>query len=386
MLINCDLHIHGRFSIGTSRSLTFESLAFSAKRKGLHLLGTGDILHPEWRRSFTSRAKEVSPGIYEINNVNFVCTAEVEDEERVHHLLIFPDIESAEELSSSLDASALKRDGRPKLHLSAEKIASYCEKYGILIGPSHAFTPYTAMYAAHSSVKSCYQGMSEYISFIELGLSADSSYADRIEELSPLVFLSNSDSHSADRIAREFNIIEMDSLDFPSLERSLSRYSGAVTVNAGFYPQEGKYNETACARCYRHYKIEDAVRYEWRCTCSGRIKKGVVDRVNELATYDMPRHPPHRGRYIHLVPLETLVSLGSGEHSRKKVARIIDLLVAAFGSEIKTLLSATPEEIGRVAGSGVGRVFRLYREEKLEIIPGGGGEYGRIKLPADKNI
>ena len=383
MILDCDLHIHGRFSIGTSRSLTFEQLVSSAIRKGLHLLGTGDILHPEWRKEFVERSHEIASGIYEIDGIRFACTTEVEDEHRVHHLLIFPSVEAAVELSSKLDASRLKSDGRPKLALPAEKVASLCEGLEILIGPSHAFTPYTAMYASHDSLGSCYGGMTDYVSFVELGLSADSSYADRIDELAPLVFLSNSDSHSAGRIAREFNRIDIESkLDFLALEKAISRGSDAIVANAGFYPQEGKYNESACARCYKHYPLGEALARKWRCACGGRIKRGVLDRVNELATYDMARHPQHRGKYIHIVPVETLVALGLDTRTTsKKVAEAIEQLLAAFGTEIEVLLSVAPEDIGKVAGSKIGRAFRIYREGRLKLIPGGGGEYGRIELP-----
>jgi len=65
-----------------------------------------------------------------------------------------------------------------------------------LIGPSHAFTPWTGMYAAYRSLAECYQEHADRIKFIELGLSADTDYADRIAELSSRTFLSNSDAHS----------------------------------------------------------------------------------------------------------------------------------------------------------------------------------------------
>ena len=64
--------------------------------------------------------------------------------------------------------------GRPHLYLSGEKIARYPHSVGALIGPAHAFTPWTSMYAYCAGVADCYG--SEPIDFLELGLSADSSY------------------------------------------------------------------------------------------------------------------------------------------------------------------------------------------------------------------
>jgi len=37
----CDLHIHSKYSRGTSKDITLEKLAHYAKIKGLGILGTG---------------------------------------------------------------------------------------------------------------------------------------------------------------------------------------------------------------------------------------------------------------------------------------------------------------------------------------------------------
>ena len=44
-----DLHIHSRFSRATSRDGDPEHLEFMARKKGIHILGTGDFTHPTWR-------------------------------------------------------------------------------------------------------------------------------------------------------------------------------------------------------------------------------------------------------------------------------------------------------------------------------------------------
>ena len=48
MKLVADLHIHSHFSRATSKDLTFEHLARWAQRKGVHVVGTGDIAHPGW--------------------------------------------------------------------------------------------------------------------------------------------------------------------------------------------------------------------------------------------------------------------------------------------------------------------------------------------------
>ena len=146
---------------------------------------------------------------------------EVEDSHRVHHLIMLPDISKAEELGEGFapHSTNLLTDGRPRLHLNGAEIADLVLEAGGLIGPSHAFTPWTGIYAYYRSLAECYQEKADRIAFIELGLSADTDYADRIAELSCKTFLSNSDAHSprSNKLAREFNQMEMECLSFEEI-------------------------------------------------------------------------------------------------------------------------------------------------------------------------
>ena len=47
MNVDADLHIHSRYSKAVSRLMTIPMLAENAKFKGLHIVGTGDILNPQ---------------------------------------------------------------------------------------------------------------------------------------------------------------------------------------------------------------------------------------------------------------------------------------------------------------------------------------------------
>ena len=53
MLI-ADLHIHGKYSRATSKSLDFANLEKYARIKGVNLLGTGDFTHPKWIQELKS--------------------------------------------------------------------------------------------------------------------------------------------------------------------------------------------------------------------------------------------------------------------------------------------------------------------------------------------
>jgi len=389
MRIHADLHIHGLYSMATSKSMTFPVLASEGKKKGLHLIATGDCLHGKWL-SMIRQMDDLGNGLLEKDGMNFILSTEVEDMKRVHHLLYFPDISKAEEYRERISSKSpnLDEDGRPNVYLDGEELAQLAKDAGALIGPAHAFTPWTAIYAAHDSLDSCYGDMTDYVSFLELGLSADTNYSDRISSHHRLSYLTNSDSHSPyiTRIAREFNILELDELSFASVAKAILRQGGQKFVlNAGYPPQLGKYNESACLSCFKHYSLKDAMIKRWRCACKRTIKKGVYDRVNELADLDEPRHPEHRPPYVHLLPLSKIIAraLGVKGETSKKVTSVWTSLVEHFGNEIETVLYGDFDDIERHSTPEIAHAIRLFRSGKVKLIPGGGGEYGDIDLSGD---
>ncbi|MEA3488204.1 MAG: TIGR00375 family protein [Euryarchaeota archaeon] len=388
MRVNSDLHIHSNYSAATSPRMDLPTLAKEAARKGIQLLGTGDCLHPKWLSGI--KDLDEKDGIFYFkgkeDGTNFALTVEVEDNKRVHHLLILPSIAKAEQLYESFRnySADIDSDGRPSLRLSGAEIAEHAKDAEALIGPCHAFTPWTALYAYHNSLSECYCDMSSYVSFVELGLSADSSYADKISELHGLTFLTNSDAHSPYpiRLAREFNRFQMDSMTFEDLKAAIERRNGRKPVlNVGLPPKEGKYNESACIRCYKHYSLREATIRKWRCECKGMIKKGVRDRVNELADCD-GTPPEHRPPYMHLIPLAEIIGLAvQRSASSKTVTGIWESLLAEFGTEVNVLVDADMDEHKAMTlDARVVDAISAFRAGKIAIIPGGGGKYGVIAL------
>ncbi len=389
MLINADLHLHSRYSMACSNKMELAVMAQEAAKKGVDLLATGDCTHPKWLNEIKNAA--VDDENVCIGKTNFIITTEIEDKNRVHHLLILPSVSKAEELAERLEHyTDLMADGRPTVKLTGCEIAEIAKELDAMIGPCHAFTPWTALYAYHDSLKSCYEDMTDYISFLELGLSADSDYADRIEELHRLTFLSNSDAHSpwANKLAREFNQINVPEISFNGLKKAILRENEyRVTCNAGFYPQEGKYNESACIKCYTHYTFEECKANNWKCTnCGGLIKKGVKDRVNELADFKEPKHPPHRPPYIHMLPLSEIImtALGHASINTKGVQTAWNYLMERYDNELNVLLNVEIDDLGFL-DERITNAIIAFREEKLIIRPGGGGQYGQIEIPDDIN-
>ena len=306
MLINTDLHIHSCFSMATSKDMTIKNIASKAKEKGLSLVGTGDCFHPKWLNNIEESTEYIGDGIYSTEYCNFVLTVEIEGYKKIHQLLIIPNIDVAKEIGDKIVYGNKKSDGRPKTKLKPPELLDIAHDYNCLIGPAHAFTPWTGMYKTYDSIYDCYEGK---VDFVELGLSADTNMADKVKELKDFPFLSNSDAHSPwpHRLGREFNKIEIDNISYTSLKNSI-KHNG-IKGNYGLYPNLGKYHMTGCSKCHKLIDPHLAKENNMECVnCGGRIKKGVDYRINEISDFKNPKHPKFRPPYIHIMPLSEIIS------------------------------------------------------------------------------
>jgi uncharacterized protein (TIGR00375 family) len=371
MELIADLHIHSCFSIASSAAMRPAHLRASCVRKGIGVLGSGDALHPGWRNLWQ---EEEGAGA----GVLVVPTAEVEDRNRVHHLIVMESFGACGDLQELLapHAKNLALTGRPHISLSGEEIARAVHTLGGLIGPAHAFTPWTSLYAMFDTPAGCYG--QEQVDFLELGLSADSSYGAAIPELSGVPFISSSDAHSPDpsRLGREFTGISLRALTPGAVMDAIRE--NAITLNAGFFPEVGKYNRTACSRCYTQYTIEEAVRVRWRCPADrGRIKKGVADRARELSTGLPGKRPP----YLHIIPLGEIISrvLGTSSPATKRCRALYDRFIGQFGTEIQVLIGVPVDDLAGV-DLDIALAIDAFRSSRIALIPGGGGHYGSFSF------
>ena len=240
-------------------------------------------------------------------------------------------------MSDKLPSKNKTVDGRPKTDLDGAELLDLAHEYDCLIGPAHAFTPWTGMYKYYDSIYDCYGSKPD---FVELGLSADTYMADTIDELKDFVFLSNSDAHSPwpHRLGREYNQIELADLSYSSIKKAFKNRD--IKANYGLVPNLGKYHMTACTKCYKLVDPEIAKQNRMKCSCGGTIKKGV-----DLTT--------------------------------KTVQRIWQKLIDSFGSEIDVLINAPLADIDFL-DSRTSCGIKNFRNNTVEIIPGGGGKYGEI--------
>ena len=383
MLVNLDLHIHSKYSMAVSANMELPEIAREAARKGVKIVATGDCLHPLWLDAIKKLPE--ADGLFLLGDTHFVLSVEVEDSSRVHHLIFLPDTAKAEQLQEAFApySANLSADGRPRLHMNGSEIADHVLEAGGLLGPAHAFTPWTGIFAYFRTIAECYQDRAQQIRFIELGLSADTDYADRIAELSSKTFLSNSDAHSprSNKLAREFNQMELEDFSYQDLILAIKHEGGRrVAMNVGFFPEEGKYNRTACTRCFRQYSLAQKGELMGRClACGGQIKLGVADRINLLADYEKPVHPPDRPPYLHIIPLAEIIALALGNKSAMTAGvqkRWSEL--TADKTEIEVLMQADLAQLK--AEPRVIEAIQNFRMGRVVLQPGGGGKYGEVRL------
>ena len=380
MIINTDLHVHSKYSMATSKNMNPQTMATESMKKGLNLIATGDAFHSGWLEELENNLTQLDDsGIYKTDiegvSTNFVTTNEVEDNERIHHLLIIPSLEVAWQMREEFIVKNMDADGRPKVRMSASEIMDIAKSYDCIVGPAHIFTPWTGIFKSYDSIYECYGQKPD---FVELGLSSDTVLADTIEELHDYPFLTNSDSHSPwpHRIGREFNKIELNELSFNGLKKAIK--NSRILKNYGFNPRMGKYHETGCIRCYKLYDIGDALDNNMKCSCGGQIKKGVKSRIDELSTLPEGIHPENRPPYQYLLPLAELLSAVHNKGvTTKYVQTRYDQLIGQFSNEIEVLLN-TPIEKIEVIDEKLANVIKLYRTNELDVIPGRGGQYGMV--------
>lgn len=377
MNIYADLHVHGKYSMATSKNMQPDIMATESQKKGLDLIATGDALHSKWLELLEQSLLEVDDaGIYrtECSDTAFITTTEVEDSQRIHHLMIIPSLEVAWQMRDEFAVKNMDADGRPKLRMNSDEIMDIAHSYNCIIGPAHIFTPWTGIFKSYDNIEECYDGKPD---FVELGLSSDTQMADKISQLHEYTFLTNSDSHSPwpHRMGREFNKIKIGNLSYKSIKKAIKNNN--IEENYGINPQMGKYHETGCVRCYRIHDIEEARRNNMKCSCGGQIKMGVSSRIDELATPDA--EVPERPHYQYLLPLAQLISTAKDKGiTTKYVQSRYDAITAKYDNEIEVLLNVPLSEIAEI-DKKLARIIASYRENKLEIVPGRAGQYGRVK-------
>ncbi len=387
--LNADLHVHSRFSRATSPRMDLPQMCTAALVKGLDIIGTGDCLYQEWLDELESNLQRRG-SCYMLGGATFILQCEVETTVggRVHHLLLFPHFESVYQLRELLLEGGCSKlsSGRPQLKIAPERLVDLTHATGALVGPSHAFTPWTSMYAAYESIADCYGKNAHRVALLELGLSADTKMASRLAELDAYTFVSFSDAHSAhlDKLGREMTRLLVRDGSFNEIDQALRNVNNRkVLLNVGLDPREGKYHLTGCRRCKTAYALDeitvDGKLLKTCPRCGGPLKIGVKDRITLLAAKNSNISRVLRPPYIHAVPLlETLRAMKRSQVL--DVSKVYNELINRFGNEIAILIDTPISEIGEYYPR-LAAIIERFRNDKIDFeFVGRGGWYGKIRL------
>ncbi len=375
-----DLHIHSNKCGNASKPGDISRLAEIARRKGLSILGTGDLTNKKWREIVYSETAE-SDGLQYSGNFPFVLSVEVATNDKSHHLLILPDRATADALFSELSAfGKIEKMGRPFLSLPSKELARlvFSVSGKIELIPAHVWTPHFGLFgegAHYNSLEDAFGEFSGKIRSIETGLSSNPEMNRRIGFLNGRTILSFSDCHAHTllRIGREataFPKIQSYREILSSIRKN--RTLGTVEV----FPEFGKYHFSGHRDCEISLSPESEKKEKGICPkCNKSLTRGVEARVTEL-------QEKSRGIFekatVNTLPIPELasVALGTGVCS-KKVLSIQNSLVEKFGSELSALLFA-PEEKLSEADPKVARAIVACREGKVSLTPGFDGVYGKL--------
>lgn len=402
-----DLHIHSSYSRATSKDCRPEMLDLWARRKGIHIVGTGDFTHPAWRRELEEKLEPAEAGLYVLKDgyrirdgsvsgemtPRFVITGEISSiykkngrVRKVHSLILLPGLEDAQHISNKLEQIGnIHSDGRPILGLDChdllEIVLELCP--AAVYVPAHIWTPHFSLFGAFSgfdSVEECFGDLTPYIHAMETGLSSDPPMNWRVSALDSYQLISNSDAHSPAKLGREANL-----LDIPMSYEGLA---GAIQTGKGlsgtieFFPEEGKYHMDGHRKCSLCLTPSETMKYQGKCpVCGRKITIGVSHRVEELA--DRPEGYVREGAkaFESLVPLPEVIGASFGcSSTSKKVEKEYLRMLSELGDEFSILRSLPEEEIRRVSGTRIAEGIRRLRQGQVERIPGFDGEYGIIRL------
>lgn len=392
-----DLHIHSKFSGGTSNNITILNIVKSCKIKGIDIVGTGDCLCSFWLENLKMQLQEENDGVYiypMLPEIKFILQTEVEliwkvnkSIKKAHFVILFPNFsvlnESLERLSNCVN---LQIDGRPKIYLSAENFILDLKEIDsrIEIIPAHIFTPYFGILGSECNFKSLKEALGrgfDQIYAIESGLSADPSLIRALSELNSFSIISNSDAHSTrfHRIGREATILNFNKLNFSNIVDSIRKNKILKTYE--FRPSAGKYYYDG-HRIERH--SDQKIQKEYFCSpkraivncpyCKKKLTKGVLSRVYDLRDQDIN----FQTNCQYIVPLYSLISIITGKYNVQKDNLNLYLqLVEANQNEYNIWEgSSVFEGIDQVIIGAINKI----RNGEFYFIPGYDGIYGKLTI------
>ncbi len=415
MKFYADLHIHSKYSRATSKDLDLEHLYLWAQYKGIHVVGTGDFVHPAWLKEMEEKLEPAEEGLFKLKDqfakeidkivpkscqmpVRFMLTVEISNiykrldkVRKVHNLIWAPSIESAKKIQAKLGSIGnIKSDGRPILGLDSKdllEITLEADPKNIFV-PAHIWTPWFSALGSMGGfdrMEDCFADLTKHIFAVETGLSSDPLMNWRLKQLDSFILVSNSDAHSPGKLGRECNVFDTE-LSYPAIYSALSNENDKGLVGTlEFFPEEGKYHYDGHRNCHVRWHPKQTIENQGICTgCGKPVTVGVMARVEQLA--DRPegqkgkRHRP----YWNLVTLPEVIAGAKGVGSSSKAVQAVYMnMLSQIGNEFYILLDASIDEIRSVAGEVIAEGISRMRKGDIKIAAGYDGEYGTIEIFKD---
>ena len=400
MKLIADLQIHSRFSRATSKNLNLENIEKYAKLKGINLIGTGDLSHPEWIKECKENLTEDGSGILTSKSgFKFILQGEISNiytqdgkGRRIHTLLLAPNFDVVDQIQEALlKKGRIDYDGRPIFGFTCielvEMMKSISEEIEII--PAHAWTPWFGLFGSMSgfdSLKDCFQDQTKHIYAIETGLSSDPPMNWRLSQLDNITLLSSSDAHSywPWRLGREVNIFEIEPT-YKNLIKAIRTRTG-LTETIEVDPNYGKYHFDGHRSCGISLSPSESNKLNKICpVCKKPLTIGVLNRVDQLAdrpeNYKLEKATPYRS----IIPLSELLStLLRSAVQTQKVWKEYNNLIVPFDNEYNVLLNVEKSDLLKHTNEKITNLILKNREGKINIKPGFDGVYGELLLDDSK--
>lgn len=404
-----DLHIHSKYSRACSSHLVLPEIAKSCEVRGIDIVVTGDITHPEWSDHIHALIAEVSEGVYRLKDgssrTKFLLGTEIalikkhkEKTRRIHVCVFVPNLSVMDALNTRLHKQGfnLGSDGRPILGMTTRDFLELLLEVDprIVMIPAHVWTPWFGLFGSkggYDSLEEALDDMTPYVRAVETGLSSDPLMNWRVGFLDNITLVSNSDAHSPQKLGREANILQFDSesdITYTEIMRIINEGDREKFVSTiEFYPEEGKYHMDGHRDCnFVCGPIETKKRKGICPVCKKKLVVGVMNRIEELATRtEGEAKKLDRIPYHSVVPLPEIIAdtFGCGVNT-KKVHAAYSAVTKKLGSEFHILLHATRAEIIDVSGPEIAHAIERVREGKIFVEPGYDGKFGIVKVFQEK--
>lgn len=407
-----DFHIHSRFSRACSKELTYQNIAKWSHIKGINIVGSGDFTNPIWIKEFEELMKSNGNGLYslksgEYSDVYFILSTEVSciykkngKVRRIHICILMPSIESAKKFNDALISRGknLKSDGRPILGMDVIEVLQIALEANnkSLIIPAHIWTPWFAIMGSKSgfdSIEECFEEYSRYIFAIETGLSSDPRMNWKLSSLDNYLCVSNSDAHSCENLGREANVISLEKFSYDEIyEIFKNQNKNKFLYTIEFYPEEGMYHNDGHRKCGINLDPLESIKKKNICpVCRKELTLGVLHRVEELSdrSDEEINKMEEKNNFIpykNLIGLKKIISesFRMGRTS-KRVDNFYFEMIKKFENEFNILLNVSHEELKKF-DERIADAIKRVRENKVNLIPGYDGEYGKINIFSESEI